>query len=687
MAATAPLQEKREKPLPPLNPLLAPPNTPQRLQTGTFIIPSTGQRARRQLSLRTPPPSGAPSPTSYLSVFSRRASLRDRAAAALHNLISAVHLAWAWLRSPNGKAVLKCSLAYLLGTMGTFFPPLAAFLGQRDGKHIVATITVYFHPARTVGSMLEAVLISFTAVLYGQLLSFISMMTSVLLAGHLGQVVLARLVVLFVFIGGGLGFVGWVKQKFSRPLVNVACTLTSIAIISSITKEEIAYEGHFTTEKIEQVFKMLVLGITISAAVNMLVWRSSARRDLRRALSFAVVSLGDMISMISRGFLNGTEDEVHSVHFNKVSSQYAAAHATISASLRESKFEYYFVGCEKQYHAAKVIVSCIEKLSHAVGGLRTACDTQFVLMKETPHTDVESVVSPRGMPTRPGLNRTISSFLRINRERAAALEAISESTETTTTTPVLSPEPIFPEPADPPPMFRMPSDIFDVFILRLGPSMKSLAYTLSEILREPPFLPNNGGFKIFVNPNFKTSLGEARSLFDRARAAALEELYRSIELDRSRSEKIQADIEEVAAACSHFSYSLQSVAQEIEAYLDAVDAFKLVVDSRVRSWDWLRFWQHVWRPRRPAIFLDDSEVQGLLEPNEVRPLRKSAVPRGIPDAMLKQRDYYSWAASPNVGGLTKRVSLVALRFMRFLTRDDSKSPHSPSRPLPLLTRH
>lgn len=557
--------------------------------------------------------------------------------------------------------------------MGTFFPPLAAFLGQRDGKHIVATITVYFHPARTVGSMLEAVLISFTAVLYGQLLSFISMLTSVVLAGHLGQVVLARLVVLVVFIGGGLGFVGWVKQKFSRPLVNVACTLTSIAIISSITKEEIAYEGHFTTEKIEQVFKMLILGITISAAVNMLVWRSSARRGLRRSLASAVVSLGDMIAMITRGFLKGTEEEVHSGHFDKVSSMYDSAHATISASLRESKFEYYFVGCEKQYHAAKVIVACIEKLSHAVGGLRTACDTQFVLMKETPNTDVESVVSPRGMPTRPGLNRTISSFLRINRERAAALEAISESVESTTT-PMLSPEPIFPELADPPPMFRMPSDIFEVFILRLGPSMKSLAYTLSEILREPPFLPSNGGFKIFVNPNFKTSLGEARSLFDSARARALEELYGSIELDRSRSEKIQADIEEVAAACSHFSYSLQSVAEEIEAYLDAVDAFKLIVDSKVRSWDWLRFWRHIWRPRkRAAIFLDDSEGQGVLEPNEVRPLRKSAVPRGIPDAMLKQRDNYSWAASPNVGGVTKRISQVALRFMRFLTRDDSKS--------------
>ena len=660
----------------------------QRLQAGTFIIPSTGQRARRQVTLRTSPPQRPARSTSFLSVSSRTASLRDRLCAIAHNIISFFQLAWAWLRSPNGKAVLKCSIAYLLGTMGTFWPPLAEVLGRRDGKHIVATITVYFHPARTVGSMLEAMLISFTAVLYGQLLSFASMLTSVVLAGHFGLVNLTRLIVLVVFIGGGLGFVGWVKQKFSRPLVNVACTLTSIAIISSITKEEVAYEGHYTTEKIEQVFKMLVLGISITAAVNMLVWRTTARRHLRRSLSDAVVNLGDMLAIITRGFLHGSEDEVKSEHFADVSRQYGAAQATIQSSLRESKFEFYVVGGEQQYVAVKSIVACIEKLSQAVGSLRTACDTQFVLLKETPSTDVDSVASPRGSFSRPGLNRTVSSFLRTRGDRVSALEAISELSldGSSTTTPLASPEPVFPEPVNPPPMFRMPSEIFEVFILRLGPSMKSLAYTLSEILRAPPFVAKDGGFEILVNPNFKTSLHEARGLFDSARAAALEELYDSIELERSRSEKIQADIEEVAAACSHFSYSLQSVAGEIDAYLDALEDYKFVEDYNPRSWKWLRFWKYLWRPRgkkrvdspAAAAVMEDAEVQNLLSPSQVRPLRKSAVPRGIPVEMMEQRDNYSWAAAPNAGGIIKRVSQVALRFMRFLTRDDGKRQRPPS---------
>lgn len=38
--------------------------------------------------------------------------------------------------------------------------------------------------------------------------------------------------VLIVFIGGGLGFVGWFKQRYNAPLVSVSCSLASLAIIT-----------------------------------------------------------------------------------------------------------------------------------------------------------------------------------------------------------------------------------------------------------------------------------------------------------------------------------------------------------------------------------------------------------------------------------------------------------------------
>jgi hypothetical protein len=87
---------------------------------------------------------------------------------ALDNTMDASKELWQFLQTPIAKGILKCSLAYLLGSMFTFLPPLAKFLGNQDGKHIVATITVYFHPARSAGSMEEAAILGFAAFLYGR---------------------------------------------------------------------------------------------------------------------------------------------------------------------------------------------------------------------------------------------------------------------------------------------------------------------------------------------------------------------------------------------------------------------------------------------------------------------------------------------------------------------------------------
>ena len=40
--------------------------------------------------------------------------------------------------------------------------------------------------------------------------------------------------VLIVFIGGGLGLVGWFKQRYNAPLVSVSCSLASLAIITGM---------------------------------------------------------------------------------------------------------------------------------------------------------------------------------------------------------------------------------------------------------------------------------------------------------------------------------------------------------------------------------------------------------------------------------------------------------------------
>lgn len=107
-----------------------------------------------------------------------------------------------------------------MGSLATFLPPVAAFLGKNDGKHMVATVTVYFHPARSAGSMAEATILALIAFAYAAFVCFTSMAVSVFF-GHHNLLAVGHAIVLIVFCGGALGFVGWLKQKLGNPLVNV----------------------------------------------------------------------------------------------------------------------------------------------------------------------------------------------------------------------------------------------------------------------------------------------------------------------------------------------------------------------------------------------------------------------------------------------------------------------------------
>jgi hypothetical protein len=270
----------------------------------------------------------------------------------------------------------------------------------------------------------------------------------------------------------------------------------------------------------------------------------------------------------------------------------------------------------------------------------------------------------------------MSTYLKRARERFGTLDSIDESDENleeSATSLEDSRDSLDFE--MPTPMFQAPSEIFELFITLLGPSMKSLAFTLSEILKQPPFgsAPNP---EITINGNFKSSLRDALDLYNNARAGALQELYKSIELSRSRSEKIQADIEEVAAACGHFSFSLQAVADEMDAYLDAVAELKVVAESSHRTWSWLRFWTSwSWFAEHPVAIRSDGEAEMLLgqHPAEVKPIKQSAVPKGIPDQMTKQRDSYSWDAAPQASRAIRAASQTVLGVLRVLGREDSRS--------------
>ncbi|CAG8949946.1 hypothetical protein HYFRA_00004277 [Hymenoscyphus fraxineus] len=641
-----------------------------KLRNGTFILPSTGERVRRQITLRNPAgfeaPSSAPSARSdglppLRRTYSRAGTFRS----AVDNTKESIRELWQWFQTPMGKGVLKCSIAYLIGSMATFLPPIANFLGKQDGKHIVATITVYFHPARSIGSMEEGALLGLAAFLYATFISILSMAVAVYFESQLDLISVAYVLIVVVFCGGGLGLVGWTKQKFNTPLVSVAASTTSIAIITVLTKENAVQIGVFEDQKIIQVMKMVIMGLSTSFAVCMLIWPVSARKELKETMIRTTDSLSSMLSIITRGFLSGSETDMRSSSFNKAHSKYKQVYTQMTKNLREARFEHYFLGREEQYKKQAKLVKCMQRLATSIGGLRSAAATQFALLRELPYANGSSL---------PDLNLISDPFLdggpiTPSNSRFAVLTAIEEASEEGSgaedqharrkTPPNL-------DSIETPPIsaVRTPPEIFSRFITHLGPSMKSLAYTLTKILDELPFGPGPT-YCIAINENFQTSLTDALKMYSGARDDALKELYESKDISRERPASVEADFEEVAASCGHFSFSLIDFAEDMQRFLSILEDLKESTENPKRSWNWLKFWQKP-KPGQDQETNTDPEQEHLIDQNG-----ESDGPKDNPDLVLKRRQHGSWKVD-HEGEESVKSGLyrVILKVVRFLERDD-----------------
>ncbi|KAI1003640.1 hypothetical protein K3495_g4570 [Podosphaera aphanis] len=658
------------------------PNSPnlssrQRLEgirNATFILPATGERVHRQITLNEPSsPTDTSSDYSFVTgaPFQRNFSLQPGIFQSIrYSLQHQLFALYRWIRSPSGKGVLKCSLAYLIGSLATFLPPLAKFLGHSDGKHVVATVTVYFHPARSAGSMAEAAALSLVAFLYASFVGFSSMATSVFFEEQLDLIEVAYALILIVFCGGGLGFVGWFKQAYNSPLVSVACSLTSLAIVSILTKESAVQLGVFSYDKIIQVLKMIAMGITTTAAVNLLLWPVSARYQVRKVMIKTTQSVGEMLSFITKGFLNGSEIEMQSMPYTLAQKKYRTLFVELTKCLREAKFEYYILGQEAQFKHEAKLVNCLERLAQSIGGLRSAATTQLTLLKESSGIGNSTPISSfRYMPVI--ISDSLFSNMDNRSDRFAVLTAIEENPEggvenypknnhiigkmrersisgfSAESSLIL-------------PTVKTPSEIFTRFIVLLGPSIKSLAYTLSQILRELPFT-KEPEHAITTIEQFKKSLEVASKLYSSARSEALKELYKSKELNCARPQSIEADFEEVAASCGHFSFSLQTFAKEMQNFMDILEELKEQSENSRHSWQWLRFWKRLRKSQKPVI----EEEQPLVEQ-----MSDTEIPARNPDLVLRNPISRQRSMTQRVPNLKKVLIFRLLSFVKFLNRDD-----------------
>ncbi|PYH84919.1 WD40 repeat-like protein, partial [Aspergillus uvarum CBS 121591] len=632
-----------------------------KLRYATFVLPRTGQRLKGLIDLRNPD-SGL---NGNSDDDERRALLSGEIAAPRGGLLAPLwgHIksigpqAHEFLSSELGIGVLKCSLAYLLGSLATFVPAISSFLGHQDGKHMVATVTVYFHPARSQGSMYKALICAFAAFLYAALISVTSMFVSMFFQDTLNMVLLGHAVVLVVFCGGGLGFIGWTKQRFGDPLVNVACSLASLSTITVLTKEGAVQSGDLSFAKISQVLKMVVMGVTASMAVSFLIFPISARKQLRSNLTTVTETLATMLALITESFLSGSEEELQTAEFLETAARHKKAYGQLDKLVREAKMEHFVVGTENEYRLEKTLVRWVQDITHNLGGLRSAAHLQFQLLKQTQATetahqasDVNFGLGAGPLPSPWSLHEDRPLLEPIyERPEEDILEATGGDGFDSNAGNGTSPE------AE---QVLHPADIFAIFISHLGPSMRSLAFTLKEIFRDIPFKPESG-YRVSINSKYRSSLDRALLLYRDSREEALKTIYRQREVLGIQTLEVEADLEEVSASCGHFSFSLLEFGEQLKELLAILDELQLESEERPggRSWNWLKFWRWAFDGRAKRDMLDATMEQAHLgEPNLLKP-------PGVP------------SVSSNVTAISLAKQRIGYRLWRSLgvfRRDDTK---------------
>jgi hypothetical protein len=319
--------------------------------------------------------------------------------------------------------------------------------------------------------MFKALICAFLAFCYSSFLTITSMFVEMFFQDTLNQPVLGHAVVLIVFCGGGLGFVGWTKQRLGDPLVNVACSLTALSTITVLTKEGAVQSGDLSLAKIFQVLKMVLMGVVAVMAVSYFVFPISARRKLRANLVTVTDTLAIMLAIITESFLSGSEEELASAEFVDAEARHRKAYGQLDKLVREAKLEHYVCGTEKEYRLEKKLVRWVQDITHNMGGLRNAASLQFSLIRETIARESSSAGDHQGAsahadyftPIERSWSFPDGSFLepiveRPEEELSPSSSMRSRQNESAQSTPRPS---------------LLPADVFTIFISHLGPSMVS----------------------------------------------------------------------------------------------------------------------------------------------------------------------------------------------------------------------
>ncbi|KAF9038642.1 Fusaric acid resistance protein-like-domain-containing protein [Panaeolus papilionaceus] len=305
-----------------------------------------------------------------------------------HNLFHSITL------SPVAQNVLKCAFAYFIASLFTFSPTLSALIsdltsygpGGNRGKpspsgHMVATIAVYFHPAKTVGSMIEADIFCIFGIFYAAIICLVSMSMFWWFELKPGWETTGDVVVIF-WIGVSMAILAWLKVWMDNPSFNTTCSMTAIMIFVVIIKEG-------GMETLLQVSVIYLFGALVSNLVCYLLWPQTARSNLQTSMTKTLGGLSTLLPMLTTTFLLEGDGTSHFVNMDKIKTAVANhqnSFTNLRKYLKEAKNEWILTGTSASAdllgrRAYEDAVDSLNRLAQHLNGLRSGTSLQHDLIK------------------------------------------------------------------------------------------------------------------------------------------------------------------------------------------------------------------------------------------------------------------------------------------------------------------
>ena len=558
----------------------------------SIIVAETGQRIQRSYSTWN---NLSASPQSTLINNGTEPTSEEELSQTLSTISIYLQDLKMYILSLCTKPILKASISYFLASLVVYSPTISDMLGSSDSKHLTCTVCVYFHPSRSVGSMLQALMFVSFSLFFGIGISiFTFMLISLYLDDDTGdqQLHLWRYVTLespavitmtLLICCTSLGLISFWKHRVCKQTFNTACSLAAILIISSVIKvysRLLDSNGDTISipwEKIASIISCVICGCLISVLVCFTIWRKWAQKDLIKFIGEVKFMTGDILATLCDLFImdEGTLDEIQ-IDREKVASIFKDLKSKMSkldGLLEETMFECLLFGREKEFWLYKDIVNSEKRLVADLGGLRRALEFKWEMIeyydsikkndrngKSCHHEDPETAICD------------LESHSESNHDNTDNSSNDDNSNVEVDTNLVQNPE-----------------ELIELFLYHLAPSTKSFVFTMKEILDDKLY-DNDDNIEIIVRQYLK-SLTLAKELFESHQKIAIDSLYKQDIFQKRYGVREKINQEEVAATCANFSFSITQVSTELETFLIIMNALLDYNEFPTYSFNFLKFWK------------------------------------------------------------------------------------------------